>query len=266
MKRVLLIFGCLLLPLFYLYLSINQTVRAVELMPPLRANDCPGCGPTLHFGEEQTAVPAAVGPNIYLTTTVDTNPNTCASSQEFTLPPGGGRVYYCYFVGNSGDVILNLHTVVDDQYGTLLGPSFPLGLIPGATAWFTVSVDITQTIYNSATWSAFNPGPTDLVTATDSALVIVEGPITALTATNNGPTPLGRETKLGTMIVGGGNESYLWDFGDGTTGTGAVASHIYPALGVYTAVVTATNSFNSLTATTVITINYANYLPAVRRN
>ncbi len=264
MKRVILIIGCFLVPVLFLYLLMVGTVTAVEKTDGEDAT-CIDCGPTIYQGERMAVNELGGGPAIILTKTVDTNPQTCASSETYTLPAGGGTVYYCYFVGNVGDVTMTLHTVVDDQIGTLIGPSFPFALIPGATAWFTIGVNITQTTVNSATWRAFNPGPTDVVTSTDTALVIVEGPITALTATNDGPTTLGRETTLATMISGGGNETYTWAFGDGLTGTGGITSHIYPAVGVYTAVVTATNSFNSLTASTIVTIHYANYMPAVFR-
>ncbi|MCP4426971.1 MAG: PKD domain-containing protein, partial [Chloroflexi bacterium] len=49
-----------------------------------------------------------------------------------------------------------------------------------------------------------------------------------------------------------------WNLGDGSMGSGASLEHIYPAEGVYTAVVTASNSINSLTTATSITI----YQPA----
>jgi hypothetical protein len=233
------------------------SVRAIEL-------EAGEDGPTVHFGAGTTAVIEGGGPAILLTKTVGLNPQICAPNDELTIP-GGGTVYYCYYFTNIGDVTMMMHTVVDDQLGTLLGPGFPISIVPGATAWFSFEVNITQTTVNSATWRSFNPGPTDVVTSTDTALVIVPGPITALTATNDGPTPLGRATTLATIIEGGGNESYAWAFGDGITGMGSITTHIYPALGVYTAVVTATNSFNSLTASTVVTINQAAYMSAVLR-
>jgi hypothetical protein len=261
MRKIFLILGSFLTGILFLGLFLAGTVWAKEMGQ--NGRPCPDCQPVVHISEEGTAVPRGGGPSIGLTKTVDTDPGACATSDTYTLPPGGGVVYYCYYVRNTGDVSFSLHTVVDDQIGILLGPDFPFSLIPGGTAWFTFGINITETVLNAATWQAYNAGPTDLVTGTDTALVVVESPITALTATNSSPTPLGQPTTLATDIEGGGNETYTWNFGDGLTGTGAITTHIYPAIGVYTAVVTATNSYNSLTATTVITIQHMTYMQAV---
>ena len=48
--------------------------------------------------------------------------------------------------------------------------------------------------------------------------------------------------------------SYTWNLGDGVSATGVITTHTYPAVGVYTASVTAFNSVNALTATTRVTI------------
>jgi hypothetical protein len=42
--------------------------------------------------------------------------------------------------------------------------------------------------------------------------------------------------------------------GDGFIGSGEVIAHVYPAVGTYTAVVPASNTTNSLTATTMVNI------------
>jgi PKD repeat protein len=90
-------------------------------------------------------------------------------------------------------------------------------------------------------------------TATTTVLVL-EAPITGLTAANDGPTPLGGPTQFVATISGGTNVSYSWDFGDGTGGNGATASHSYAAMGEYTAVVTASNAAGSVTAATSVTV------------
>ncbi|MCP4357322.1 MAG: PKD domain-containing protein, partial [Chloroflexi bacterium] len=55
--------------------------------------------------------------------------------------------------------------------------------------------------------------------------------------------------------AGGSNVAYNWNLGDGSMGSGASLEHIYPAEGVYTAVVTASNSISQLSASTVITVD-----------
>jgi hypothetical protein len=51
--------------------------------------------------------------------------------------------------------------------------------------------------------------------------------------------------------------AYTWAFGDGDSGSGGVVAHTYPAIGVYTATITATNSVDIVTATTTVTVDEA---------
>jgi PKD repeat protein len=93
---------------------------------------------------------------------------------------------------------------------------------------------------------------------TDTTLVtIVDVPIAGLNATDHSPTELGQVTTLTATVTAGSNVSYAWAFGDGQTGDGAVVIHTYPAEGVYTAMVTASNPVSLLTATTTVTITPA---------
>lgn len=99
----------------------------------------------------------------------------------------------------------------------------------------------------------------------------VEGdtPILSLTASNDSPTTLGDLTTLTAATSGGMNVSYQWNLGDGTLGEGEVITHLYPTAGVYTAVVTATNSVGQLTTTTLVVVEsptttpYLIYLPGI---
>ena len=103
---------------------------------------------------------------------------------------------------------------------------------------------------------------TAVVTATNSVssgtantlVTIVEVPISGLAATNDSPTELGSLTILTATITGGTHVSYAWDFGDDTTGNGAIETHTYHSVGIYTTIVTATNSINTASATTMVTI------------
>lgn len=105
-------------------------------------------------------------------------------------------------------------------------------------------------------------------TATDPAgnssefspcMSVVDAPISGLVATNSSPTMLSLPTTLIANITTGGNVSYTWEFGDGEGGIGRLVTHVYPAEGWYTAVVTASNSINMMTTTTFITIT--EYIP-----
>jgi hypothetical protein len=55
-------------------------------------------------------------------------------------------------------------------------------------------------------------------------------------------------------VAAGNNLTYNWDLGDGSNDSGQVVAHTYPGVGSYTAVVTVSNSFSLLTATTTVTV------------
>jgi PKD repeat protein len=72
---------------------------------------------------------------------------------------------------------------------------------------------------------------------------------------NSSPTALGISTAFTATVGSGSNVVYQWDFGDGNvTANGATASHTYAAIGVYSVLITATNSMSNITATTRVTI------------
>src|SRR5690606_33092539 len=80
--------------------------------------------------------------------------------------------------------------------------------------------------------------------------------ISGLTATNSSPTQSSATTTFTATVTYGSGVAYTWDFGDGTApATGVTATHAYQTAGNYTAVVTASNQVNQVTATTTVTIN-----------
>ncbi len=94
-----------------------------------------------------------------------------------------------------------------------------------------------------------------LITAT-TVVTIVDVPITGLTAANNSPTAADIPPELVVTITAGTNVSYNWDFGDNTSALTSSTSltHAYQMSGAYTAMVTASNSANEVTATTSVII------------
>ncbi len=121
-----------------------------------------------------------------------------------------------------------------------------------AHALMTFSVSTGETIYD--------PGAVTLCMFADMDWTVNEdcqgdaGTIDGLTATNDGPTQLGSATRLKATVSSGKNVSYTWDFGDGTSGTGADVTHQYVAPGSYTATVTASNAFAQETAITNVKV------------
>lgn len=78
--------------------------------------------------------------------------------------------------------------------------------------------------------------------------------ITGLSLDTSSPTVLGQQTFFTATVTSNSNTTYTWEFGDGTTGSGATLSHLYSTVGTYTAVVTASNGANIVTTTTPVTI------------
>jgi uncharacterized repeat protein (TIGR01451 family) len=133
------------------------------------------------------------------------------------------------------------------------------------TAPLTRGLVLTNTATVTATVSDPDPGNnTAFVTIT-----VIDVPIAGLHAFNDSPTAIGYPTTLWATVDWGTNITYEWSLGYGTAqDTGETVVHTYPAVGEYTAIVTATNSVNTMTATTTISITNLTivYLPVVMRN
>jgi hypothetical protein len=125
----------------------------------------------LPFVIEGSVGPVAIA-SISLDKTVAVFGSGCPGSDSISVTPGT-QVEYCYEVTNTGTVTLTVHDLVDDQLGTLFtGFNYALG--PGMTAGAGVGpVTINSTTPNSATWTAYNPGPVDVASDTDTATVYV---------------------------------------------------------------------------------------------
>lgn len=118
----------------------------------------------------------AQNPAIAITKTVGTAPGVCAATDTITVDEGT-TVYYCYAVTNTGNVPLGLHDLDDSELGNLF-TGLAYNLLPGASvdtvaAGLTISATLNVTTTNTATWTAYNAGPINLVTATASATVNV---------------------------------------------------------------------------------------------
>ncbi len=114
------------------------------------------------------------GPAIQFEKTVGTDPNVCATTDDLTLL-GANDATYCYNVLNTGTVTLTNHDLDDSELGSILS-GFPFSLSPAQSTFVTVTTPLTQSVVNTATWTAYNPGPTDVVSGTDSASVKVVQP------------------------------------------------------------------------------------------
>lgn len=201
-----------------------------------------------------------------------------ASPAAFNTSPGHVTDYTVIIV-NEGDSTGTL-TSVEDVLP--LGFGFVKMVVPGSDV--TDNPDIVdRTLLWEGSWS-LDPGEqlrliyqasvsttpgvyANLVTVTAQsanvpaqpaeAIVTVDEAIAGLTASNDGPTPEGQSTILSATVTAGTNISYTWDFGDGESGVGQSVAHIYPAIGTYTATVTAKNGISQATDETTVTIEPA---------
>jgi hypothetical protein len=78
--------------------------------------------------------------------------------------------------------------------------------------------------------------------------------IAGLEASSDSPTRQGEVTTFSAVTAAGTKLSYHWAFGDGHGAPGAEVVYVYPASGNYTAIVTATNAANQVTATTSVLV------------
>jgi uncharacterized repeat protein (TIGR01451 family) len=80
---------------------------------------------------------------------------------------------------------------------------------------------------------------------TTDSVEIIEEEIEGLALAHDGPTYLGSPTHFSATLTAGSNVAYRWDFGDGGTSSLQNPAHTYPAIGDYTVILTATNSWGS---------------------
>lgn len=206
------------------------------------------------FVVEKTAFPSALDttPGQTVDYTVDIlaegDGSGTLSSVHDLLPPG-----FSFVDMVAGSDVLDDPTVV----GQALTWEGPWQLSPGdrLRLIYEVSAPTTTGIY--ANQAEVMARGANVPQEPAEAIVSVDEPIAGLTASNDGPTNEGKATTLSASVTAGTNISYTWDFGDGASGTGEVTTHVYPAVGVYTATVTAKNGISQEAATTVVSIEPA---------
>jgi len=88
-----------------------------------------------------------------------------------------------------------------------------------------------------------------------------DDPLAGLTIAVDSPVVLGQVVQFAANVTGGSGISYVWDFGDGATGTGQSPTHIYTAVGVYPVTVTATNTLSEVQAQTQVEVEVHLFLP-----
>ena len=155
----------------------------------------------------------------------------------------GNSVNFSGPVSSGGDSILN----GDPDFIDPAAGDYHIGL---GSAGLDNAVDLGILVDLDGNPRPVGDGPDRGAYEVDQLPVAIEG----LMAENDGPTVVGDMTQLTATITAGNGVSYDWDFGDGSMGSGAMVSHVYLEIGVYTVVVTASNSLNMMTATTMVVV------------
>jgi len=224
-----------------------------------------------HIGPASAAIDKGV--NAGVTTDIDGNPRPVGDGHDLgadefpaalqiskdvdcDLVKAGTHLTFTLHVTNTG--CISLTAIVTDFLPSHVSPTGLITWVPVVTApdgvWtqtvsVTVQADYSGPLTNTLLVSAAE-GPTAAVTCA----AIAEVPVVGLVASSDSPTVLGDSTTLTATISAGAHVTYTWAFGDGALGFGAVVTHNYPSIDVYTPVVTAENSVSLLTATTPVTI------------
>ncbi len=123
-------------------------------------------------------------------------------------------------------------------------------------------INLLMSVYFGGAWQPASAVFNDLQTPAEhqvianlyDAFFFTEAPITDLAAENSGPTALGEATTLTATVSGGTGISYTWDLGDSTSATTPVVIYVYPAVGIYTATVTASNTAGLSSAETIVVV------------
>jgi hypothetical protein len=120
-----------------------------------------------------------VGPALRLDLTVGPAGGGCPTEKRIRVAPGS-TVTYCYRVINTGTVDFASARLVDSAFGTLLSDA-DLPLAKDGAYFYIIERTVTLTTTHTATWTAYNPGPADEASASDSALVLAEFEAPAIT-------------------------------------------------------------------------------------
>jgi hypothetical protein len=117
-----------------------------------------------------------------VTGSLDGRSYECPTGSSLALP-AGTTVFLCWEVTNTGSVTLTRHDLVDGQFGAVL-TNFPFTLVAGASAFLVQYGPLTFAGNDAATWTAYNPGPTDVATDGDVLTIGITPPLLSC----NGPT------------------------------------------------------------------------------
>ena len=210
--------------------------------------------------------------NVILTVTDDAGATDSAgTTADITVPANQPPVADANgpYSGTAGTPVTFDGTASSDPDGSIVSYTWDFGdgsTGSGATPGHTYAADGNYTVTLTVTDDAGDTG-TDATTASIGAV----GNLPPVSDANG---PYSGTAGMPVAFDGSGSSdpdgsivSYTWDFGDGSTGSGATPSHTYTTDGNYTVSLTVTDDAGATdTATTAATIGQGNLPPAADPN
>lgn len=211
----------------------------------------PSCGQTARFGpvtaryvrywfDDRTLINGIHGWAVELEVF---GPDTSPIPTQVDPAKGCGGEINIYGTGFTSGLSATLHNNIIQM--TLQNPD----VMDSTHIHASIPIDIPAGVYNL---TITNPDSQSGMLA--NAYMAVEA-VGGLSATNNGPAKPGASTTMMATISTGADVTYMWNFGDGSTGAGATTTHTYGTSGDYIATVTATNCRGSASASTTVHVS-----------
>jgi uncharacterized repeat protein (TIGR01451 family) len=227
-----------------------------------------------HIGHGSAAIDAGVDAGVY--TDIDGEPRPIglgfdigADELQAALRLGMGAAPDLVASGDVLTYTLHLTNTGAVELHATITQTLPNGVTPGGILTWTASLPVlgsewTETVvvtvdpdYSGPLTSTLYVGSLEGAQGIVTSSVTAIQPVAGLSAVNNSPTTLSQPTAFTATVAAGGYVNFTWDFGDGSTGSGALAEHTYLLVGTYTVTVTASNTVSAQTTETTVLVEEA---------